>query len=386
MPDHWQTTTLGAVAEFIAKRVDPSTIGEAIYVGLEHLETDQRRLSSWGTASEVSSSTTPFEPGDTLFGRLRPYLRKGFVADISGVCTPEILVIRSRGPLNENFLGLLVLNDEVFDECSRLSAGSRMPRTSAKDMKSLTIGIPALAEQHRIVDLVGSIDECISALDDQITATRTARTALLTELLSNPGADWQTTTLGEAAIVNPKEPPLPDDAPFVPMDAVHVGARWVQYTEPRGKRGGARARGRDTLFARITPCLENGKTAQVPPEIERCGGSTEFIVLRSTDHLQADYLYLLATESRLRARAASLMTGSTGRQRLSAQDLKEIPISVPTWEEQQGIVDLVGSFDGQVAALESQVVSARRLRSGVLSELLSGERLLDESYDVAVGL
>ncbi len=70
---------------------------------------------------------------------------------------------------------------------------------------------------------------------------------------------WVKTTLGEVAVVNPSESALPNDAPFIPMDAVHVGMRWTQYTELRGDRSGARAKSGDILFARITPCLENGK-------------------------------------------------------------------------------------------------------------------------------
>lgn len=72
--------------------------------------------------------------------------------------------------------------------------------------------------------------------------------------------------------------------------------------------------------------------------------------------------------------------------RVSARDLGAMEITIPPMSEQQRIVDVVGSFDVQVEALVDQLGAARRLRSGVLSELLSGERLLDESYDVVVGL
>jgi type I restriction enzyme S subunit len=386
MPEHWQSTTLGEVADVVSDRVNPTATEDALYVGLEHLVTDQRRLLSWGSTADVSSSTTPFRPGDTLFGRLRPYLRKGCVVEVEGVCTPEILVVRSKGLVDEQFVGLLVLNDQVFEECVRLSAGSRMPRTSAKDLKALSVLIPSLPEQRRIVDLVGAIDAYIDALEAQIDTTRTARMGVLSDLLSNPGDDWQTTTLGESAEVNPKEPPLSEDALFVPMDAVNVGQRWVEYTEPRGKRSGARARGGDTLFARITPCLENGKTAQVQSDIDRCGGSTEFIVLRGNDRIHPDFIYFWATDQRVREQAASLMTGSTGRQRLSPKDLAAMSVELPPPEEQRRIVDLIGSIDGQITGLKSQVAAARDTRSGVLSELLSGERLLTDDYEVAVGL
>ena len=182
---------------------------------------------------------------------------------------------------------------------------------------------------------------------------------------------WQETTLGEVGEVNPKEAPLAEDAPFVPMDAVNVGQRWVEYTEPRGTRSGARARAGDVLFARITPCLENGKTAQVQNEIDRCGGSTEFIVLRGTERLDPDFLYFWATDQNVRERAANLMTGSTGRQRLSPKDLAAMTLSVPPISEQRRIVDLVGSIDTYIDSLETQIETTRTARNGLSIRLLS---------------
>ena len=73
---------------------------------------------------------------------------------------------------------------------------------------------------------------------------------------------WPELPLGNVVLVNPREPALPEDAPFVPMEAIEPGKRWVVGTQTRGTRSGARFRGGDVLFARITPCLENGKVAQ----------------------------------------------------------------------------------------------------------------------------
>ena len=103
---------------------------------------------------------------------------------------------------------------------------------------------------------------------------------------------WNATTIGEVASINPKGIALAKDAPFVPMDAVKVGKRYVDYFEPRGERSGARAKSGDVLFARITPCLENGKVAQIQEGVGECGGSTEFIVVRGTETIISDFIEL----------------------------------------------------------------------------------------------
>ena len=390
MPENWQDTTLGEVAKVISERADPRTLNDVVYVGLEHLVTGSWTLSNWGSSSEVSSSTTPFLEGDTLFGRLRPYLRKGCVAPFAGVCTPEILVIRSEAGVDSRFLGLLVLNDAIFEECNRLSAGSRMPRTSATDLKGLSVLVPPLDEQRRIVDLVGSIDTYIDSLETQIEATRTARSALLSELLSNAGDDWQETTLGDLCDLEiGRTPPRKEarywtnavDRPFCTIaDMAHreVFPNREGVTELAEQSQKARRVVAGTLLMSFK--LTIGRVGFAGCDLF----PNEAIVAIRPEESRAssEFLYLNLGSRDLTEGSGQAVKGKT----LNSTSLRQIPLQIPPLQEQWRIVDLVGSVDDQIAALESQVESGRAFRSGVLSELLSGERLLDESYDVAVGL
>jgi type I restriction enzyme S subunit len=273
-------------------------------------------------------------------------------------------------------------NTQVF--LSR-AAGNTFLEISRSKVAELPITLPPLVEQRRIVDVIESVDTYINALETRARTARTARSALLHELLSAGGEGWTETTLGKVTEVNPRDPALTADAPFVPMDSVKVGTRWVTYTEPRGTRSGARGRAGDTFFARITPCLENGKVAQIQPGIDRCGGSTEFLVLRSSDHTDPAFIYMWSTWERTRNSAASLMTGTTGRQRLAASDLAALPFSLPPLVEQRRIVEVIESMDGAIAMADAAVADARDLRSALLSDLLSGDHEIPESYDKFLG-
>jgi hypothetical protein len=121
--------------------------------------------------------------------------------------------------------------------------------------------------------------------------------------------------LSDFAEVDPREPPLPDDCPFVTMADVEPWGHWARTSGTRNGRGGARARGNDVLLARITPCLENGKIAQAPERLGRVGASTEFTVLRAGTSILPDFLFLWAGSPETHQRAISLMVGTTGRQR-----------------------------------------------------------------------
>ncbi len=183
--EDWTETTLGDISSFVSRRELPKDLAlDTPYVGLEHVEPNNSLISTWGNAESVSSGVTPFEPEDTLFGRLRPYLHKVAFADFSGVCSPEILVLRSSAKCESKYLYLLCSLDSTVRKCVDMSAGTRMPRTSTTDLASISVQLPPLAEQRRIVDVVLSMDEMIQSTERTVVDAQNLRSGLLSDLLS----------------------------------------------------------------------------------------------------------------------------------------------------------------------------------------------------------
>jgi type I restriction enzyme S subunit len=183
--DDWTETTIGAISDFISLRVTPAKLDALTpYVGLEHLVPKSAEISDWDTVRNISSSVTPFEPGDTLFGRLRPYLHKVAFADFSGTCSPELLVLRSNANCDAGFLYLLCALDSTIGNCVAMSAGTRMPRTSTSDLASIEVQLPPLVEQQHIVSVISSLDEVIRSTEQATAAAKNLRSGLLSDLLS----------------------------------------------------------------------------------------------------------------------------------------------------------------------------------------------------------
>jgi type I restriction enzyme S subunit len=201
--------------------------------------------------------------------------------------------------------------------------------------------------------------------------------------------DWTDTTIGEVASVNPTEPQLSSEAPFITMADVDEWRTWARSSTSKGSRGGIRARGGDTLFARITPCLENGKIAMVPAELGAVGGSTEFIVLRAGAGLMPEFLFLWAASTPTHSAAVGLMVGTTGRQRVSGRDLMTLPISLPPLRVQRRIVDLMAHLDKQIANLRTERDAAAALLAGVVAHhsqtVSGGERTVREACSAVIG-
>ena len=164
---------------------------------------------------------------------------------------------------------------------------------------------------------------------------------------------WFEKRLDEIAEFNPRESLKKGSiAKKISMDKLQPFCRDVPGFELEPYSGGTKFRNGDTIMARITPCLENGKTAKVSVlENGEVGfGSTEYIVFRAKDGCDSDFLYYLVTSSIVRGPAIKSMVGSSGRQRVQTDVLQTLMVKVPDLETQQSISGILKSLDDKIAA------------------------------------
>lgn len=168
-----------------------------------------------------------------------------------------------------------------------------------------------------------------------------------------PGDGWTTMPFDQAVQVNPSVRLQRGSVyPFVDMQAVDPGSRRVGPSEMREfQGGGSRFMNGDTLMARITPCLENGKIARfAAPDDQPVGhGSTEFIVIRGRPAVTDNgFAYYLTKWDGVRQYCISQMTGSSGRQRVPTNALSHSKVTIPPLKEQQAIACILGALDDMI--------------------------------------
>ena len=140
--------------------------------------------------------------------------------------------------------------------------------------------------------------------------------------------------------------------PFIEMAALNADSRSTYSSEERPfKGGGSRFQNGDTLMARITPCLENGKIARYsasePTKVAH--GSTEFIVIRGRPNVtDNDFAYYLTQWEEVRKYAIGQMTGTSGRQRVPVDSLDHLNVPVPPLPEQRAIAHILGTLDDKI--------------------------------------
>ncbi|MFJ3937835.1 restriction endonuclease subunit S [Streptomyces parvus] len=244
--------------------------------------------------------------------------------------------------------------------------------------ESQEVLLPPLVDQQAIAEVLGALDDKIAA-NGRIVATMEA---LIQARFSAYGFDGDVQGSGgevrvdELVEFNPKVPkPRADETVYVDMAALPTDSARVRRWITRPPSGGARFVNGDTVMARITPCLENGKTAYIdfmePGEVGI--GSTEFIVMRPRHGVPAHFPYVLARSPRFRAHAIMSMTGSSGRQRCQVDRLVGFLMPRP---QVQDLAELdshcAPSFD-LAKKLDTESRTLADLRDTLLPQLVTGK-------------
>ena len=292
-----------------------------------------------------------------------------------------------------------------------------MPNLNTEILASVPITLPPIEEQRAIAHILGTLDDKIE-LNRQQNATLEAMARALFKAWfvdfepvrakmegrwqpgqSLPGLPahlydlfpdrlveselgeipegWLWVPASELVEFNPTELLRKGTvAPYLDMAALPTSGSWPDLPALREFGSGMRFRNGDTLLARITPCLENGKTAFVQnlPQGALAWGSTEFIVLRPKAPVPAEYAYLLARDKAFRDHAIRSMTGTSGRQRVQADSVAAFKVASPLDAEiWTAFADFVApQFKGIKANSETSQTLAQ-LRDTLLPKLISGE-------------
>lgn len=187
---------------------------------------------------------------------------------------------------------------------------------------------------------------------------------------------WENKNISEVFNFNPKyKITKGQEAPFIEMKALPTSGMSVDYVLDKNFTSGSKFKNNDTLVARITPCLENGKTAYVNLLREDAigWGSGEFIVISPKSIEQSEFIYCLARTGSFRAFSVSKMTGTSGRQRVSFQDMGSFQIAYP---EGEGVVkafsNICRPLFEKIAENSKQNDVLNSLRDRLLPKLLSG--------------
>lgn len=179
-----ETVRLADLCDLVAEPVRPAERPDALYLGLEHLAPGRLAPIASGSASDVRSTTSRFQPGDVLYGKLRPYLDKAILADFPGLCTTELLVLRAKEEVDPRFLAAVLHSREFVEHAVAGTTGVQHPRTSWAHVREFET--PAFnPDEHRpLVDLIWLVHESISQSGKLVEAAQALKRAAMHALFT----------------------------------------------------------------------------------------------------------------------------------------------------------------------------------------------------------
>ena len=387
---------------------------QAVSPGRREAEADELRVFKGGGSR--------FADGDTLMAKITPCLENGKIArfftrgpERTAHGSTEFLVIRGRSGVTDNqFAYYLTTSEDVRAfAISQMSGTSGRQRVPSDSLHHLQVNVPPLPEQRRIAHILGTLDDkielnrrmnqtletmaraifkswfidfdpvCAKAEGREPVGMNPETAALFPDsfqdfLLGKIPKGWEVKPFSEIVEINPPRTLKRGTiAPYVDMASLPTSGSQLEVPPAfREYKSGSRFQNGDVLFARITPCLENGKTALVDflEEGDIAAGSTEFFVF-GPDLAGSYFAYCVSRWSAFRDHAIAAMTGTSGRQRVQKSAFDHFEIAVPSRETLMIFEERMRSLFVQQQSNSMESRSLAGIRDVLLPRLLSGERV-----------
>ena len=360
----WKEYKLGEIATFsYGKLPNKILLGKGPYVvysGYKYLEHYPEYNCNVGDVILVARGV-----GGT--GDVKLVNRKCFLTNLSIKIDLDNDVI-----LNEYFYYIYQIENLRY-----LDSGSAQSQITIQDLSNVAISLPPLSEQIRITSILSSLDDKIDLLHrENKTLEAMAETLFRQWFIEEAKEDWEEGTIADLVEFNPTRKLVKGTiSPFLEMSNVSTSTYAPTYWYDRSYNSGTKFENGDTLLARITPCLENGKTAYVDfLRGNQVGwGSTEFIVMRSKIGLHPFFSYIIAKHQDFRDFAESCMSGSSGRQRVDVDNLKKYPMAIPDKVTVELFNDRIENIVSKMHNNNKQIQTLTQQRDGLLPKLMSGE-------------
>jgi len=386
-PRGWKLIEFGELVNLLAARPNNSSSGVGPKcVELEHVEANTGRLIGWREGNGEFSSKVSFTSGDVLFGKLRPYLRKAWLATFSGVCTSEFWVFKSVDEkCDRRFLRQLTLSSR-FAAATNASSGSKMPRADWSFVSEFPFLIPPLFEQRKIAEIMECHDSAIDKTRSLLVENIQRKQGLMLQLLTGKirfkkyeKESWRAVQIGDLLAECDRYVNWSDDTAY-------------RFASIRRRSGGLFDRG--TFYGREvkTKVLKlinagdfliskrqvvHGAWAMVPKAFDGFGVSDEYDVLVNRDANVLDMRFFnYLSQTRRLWHMAYLASNGVHIEKLIfnfddfAKEKLKIP---PTMAEQEKIADVLSACDREIELLQKHLEAFKEQKRGLMHKLLTGE-------------
>ena len=335
------------------------------YLGLEHLDSGTLRVTRFGTEVAPVGEKLVMHKGDVLFGKRRAYQKKVAIAPFDGIFSAHGMVLRPKEDvIDKDFFPLFISSDYFLDAAIKISVGSLSPTINWHDLKELEFELPDLAAQHKLAEILWSINDTMEAYKNLISATdELVKSQFMEQFGSYLGDETRCATVEQVCTV------FADGDWIESKDQADDGIRLIQT----GNVGngvyldkGERARYIDEeTFARLncTEVLPNdilisrlpdpvGRACIIPDGLGKSITAVDCSIVRLKSHVLPEFFVAYTMTTLYAAQIGSSVTGST-RKRISRKNLGQVVIPTPDIDQQEQFAAFVRQSDKSKFAIQS---------------------------------
>lgn len=405
VPEHWAVTPIKRVASLKNFRTNESS-SDLQYVGLEDVQSASGKyMPTEGNARQSEDSTVAvFSKGDVLYGKLRPYLKKAIVAEMDGVCSTEFLVLDAH-KVEPELLQKWLLTSDVTQQIESTCEGAKMPRADWEGVGSVPIPVPPNEEQSKLVEAINTetarIESLIAKKTRFIELLKEKRQALITHAVTkglNPnvpmkdsGIEW----IGEV-------PQDWDVRPFFALvtelnrkntDLIETNILSLSYgsiiQKPENRNMGLTPASYETyqivepgeIVFRFTD-LQNDKRSLRSAQVTQRGIITSAYMAVKPHGIDSTYLAWLMRSYDL-CKVFYAMGGGL-RQSLKFEDVRRLPVLIPSPEEQANIANEINMKTARIDTLvdktEQSITLLKERRSAFITAAVTGQIDVRQSH------
>jgi len=386
----------GEIAELRKEKFNPETSDEIKpCLELEHFEQVTGKINGFLPSSEQKSIKNVFYKGDVLFGKLRPYLRKYWLAEFDGVCSSEVWVLKpkSKDISNEYLFNLIQTND--FIQAANVSSGSKMPRADWDYIINFPFFIiNSKTEQRAIAQVLSTADAAIHSTEKLIAQKELRKKWLMQQLLTGKkrlkgfGGEWKEKKLSDLFDRVTRK----NTEGNTTVVTISAQRGFVRQTDFFNKNIASEITDNYFLVERGEFCYNKSYSNGYPwgatkrlKDFDKAVVTTLYICFGVKDEKKtnAEYFEQYFGANHL-DKGLTKIAHEGGRAHgllnVTPSDFFSLKVTVPSYEEQTAIAQVLQAADKEISLLKAKAERLREQKKGLMQQLLTGKKRLNQNF------
>ncbi len=402
IPENWSVYKMKTLGSFSASGIDKKINDKEIPVkllnytnvyGNKALTIDGKTAFGETTTTKDKITDYSIKKGDIYFTPSSETEKDIGVSSVAledipdAVFSYHLIRFRPKAAIDISFSKYFTNNSWVLSQFSSLCNGTTRMVVNRDDFKNINVVLPTKKDQEKIADYLNEktsvIDEIIEKKEKLIELSKEKRTSVINTVISEVVGEKG--KLKNYIQLNPSKKGIsaigPEDAvSFVPMEAIsELGELQIQERKYKDVSSGfTYFKDGDVVLAKITPCYENGKAGVIRGLKNGFGfGTTEFMVLRPSNKILADYLYYVVFSDKFRKMGEVEMRGTAGQKRVTSSFAMNYGLFIPDIKTQEKIVVELNKkmkmFDVAIAKVETSISYLKEFKTSLISNVVTGK-------------